>query len=73
MWDPETKTMTLEHDDKLNLNIVAGWESDISRIANGIESLVKEIHENERKAHDDRIRFVRAIENFNKTFKGGMR
>lgn len=69
MRDPETKTMTLEYDDKPNWNIVAGWESDISRIANGIESLVKEIHENERKTHDDRIRLVRAIEELDKTLR----
>ena len=69
MWDPETKTMTLEHDDKPNWTVVAGWEVDISRIANGIEFLLKEIHENERKAHDDRIRLVRAIEELDKTLR----
>lgn len=69
MWDPETKTMTINGNEDRDLKIVRGWESDISRIANGIESLVKEIHENERKAHDDRIRLVRAIEELDKTLR----
>lgn len=69
MWDPETKTMTINGNEDRDLKIVRGWESDISRIANGIESLVKEIHENERKTHDDRIRLVRAIEELDKTLR----
>lgn len=63
MWDTETKTMTINENKDQDLKIVRGWESDLSKIARGIDILIKEIHENERKAHDDRMRIVRAIEN----------
>lgn len=69
MWDPETKTMTINGNEDQDLKIVRGWESDLSKIARGIDILTKEIHENSRKAHDDRIRLVRAIEELDKTLR----